>query len=241
MKALAVGLSFLAGLLASTCFGQISAPERVAEHTLVTVKNELAEAQAVYTVFGPGMTLVETKTCGNEAYFTGPPGKYAIIVTLLTKDNKLKQSQAFTIIGAGPVPIPVPPVPGPDPPVPPVPPVPVPVVEVLGFNTISFEQASALAKKDLVAAMAQNYADGEIAIAQGVAGVPGKPKTVPEAIEFMKLKNRATLGTRVPEWEPFLKAWAARANFHNAGGTMVDVQSYAQAFKETADGLKRVR
>jgi len=100
-------------VLLLVCCGA-KAPEQVDEHRLVRVTLEDGERA---TVFAEGLFPVDSERSYGGLVFTGPPGRYAVVVIRPDDIQTL-----FVNIGKSPNPPNPPDPPGPNPPDPPVPP-----------------------------------------------------------------------------------------------------------------------
>lgn len=138
-------------------------------------------------------------------------------------------------IGTGPAPDPVPP--GPVPPGP-IPPTPVPD-GTLGFTKLAYEQGLLVAPsfRSLAAAVADNFDGTASAISAGTI------KSVDAANAEMVAKNRATIGDAGrAAWLPFFTSWQAAADAALKAGTLkASADAYAEVYRATAQGLRRVR
>ena len=111
---------FIAALLwAVPLWGlSISVPAESPEHSLVIFTCDTPQAATKWAVLGPrGEEAIFY--AGNGGAFTGPPGRYTVLLQA-TVDGETVKDWAFTAITGGDVEPPDPP--GPDPPEPPVPP-----------------------------------------------------------------------------------------------------------------------
>jgi hypothetical protein len=112
-----------------------TAPERVPEHSLVTV--QLTDGERG-TVFSASFVPVEVYHGDKGFAFTGPPGRYAVLVVPDLPTAPI-QTLFVTIGGSAP---PVPPDPGPTPPTPPDPP------PLTGFSKDVYDKAVAVGDKE---------------------------------------------------------------------------------------------
>jgi hypothetical protein len=221
---------------AGTAAAEIKAPAAAEAHTLVRVTSNTAGTGFAWFISGPaGFADLQTYDGGQSAVFTGPPGRYAVMLVVAGANGKLDQGQATVVIGGAPAPGPGPtPGPGPGPG-----PAPEPVFPPgkFQFARLSYDEARKIAgpARQRAQAMGANY---EAIAAQLAAG--GLPD-VPAALGELRTRNRATLGAELADWGPWALAWTERANKHNADGTLRSVADYVTALEETAQGLKAVQ
>jgi hypothetical protein len=160
LQSLAVALLLAPAFCCAACAAEV--PPRVEPYRLVRVT--LAPDERAF-VLGEGFIPVEIETTGSGLVFTGPPGRYAILVFSPTS-----QQQLFTHICASaptpPGPNPPPPTPPNPPPTPPAPPNPV-VENAYGVGQPAYDAARSLNLPDECRKLSTAFSEAASAIHTG--------------------------------------------------------------------------
>lgn len=161
-------------------------------------------------------------------------------VVVFVQRDKPDISTHRVTVGIAPLPPITPPITPPNPP-PLPPPGPSPVPEgKYGFGPISYRLGSGVAAAYRTKSI--ELADNFEAIASAIAA--GATKTAQDAIREVGAKNALTLTDPAASaaWLAFRTGWKENADKHNTAGTLRNLASdYAEAFRETATGLRAVR
>lgn len=112
-----------------------------------------------------------------------------------------------------------------------------PITEILGFTSLAIAELAKLpaTARPLASSLADNFEAVSAKLAASSA------MTIDDAMAQLTEKNRATLGANRAAWLPWFTAWAAKADQHNAAGTMATPADYVTAFTETATGLRKAK
>lgn len=179
---------------------------------------------------GQFLVLFDTTDQPVGIYSQTKVGSYVAVLVAYDAESKQIAKSMHTIRIGGPAP-PIPPTP-----IPPVPPEPIPDGK-LGFTKLAYTEATKLTDKSKTLAIADNFEGTAAAIAAGTI------KTVDAANTDMVTKNRAVLSD--PErtvWLPFFRAWSDAADAALRAGTLRPIAAeYAEIYRATADGLRRVK
>lgn len=122
----------------------IQVPNHSEPYRLVKATTKTEGVGYAWWVMGPeGFADTQVFDVGDGTkgvVFTGPPGRYAVLLVVSREGGQLDQGQTVVIIGAVTPPGPIPPVPPgpipPNPPVPPVPPSPPSPIPAEGFRVL---------------------------------------------------------------------------------------------------------
>lgn len=153
MKSILKALLMLV-VFASSCLSfaaDIQVPSTAEPYRLVKATTKTKGAGYAWFVMGPeGFADSQTFDAGEGTkgvVFTGPPGRYAVLLVVSSEGGSLDQAQTVVVIGTPSPPIPVPPpvpptpVPPTPPPVPPSPPSPIPAE---GFRVVILHETAAV-------------------------------------------------------------------------------------------------
>jgi hypothetical protein len=161
-------------------------------------------------------------------------GDYTLLAYTALGNVPSQPSVMHVIVGQ-----PVPPEPGPGPgPTPPPSPLPDGKYK---FAKLAYDQATKIpaASRAKAGPLAENYQ--ALADSFRAAIAAGATPSIPEGLASLKERNRVTLGSDITAWGNWGVAWAEKANGHNADGSLKTAADYADAWAETAAGLKAVR
>jgi hypothetical protein len=224
----------------------ISGPDRANQGDLVVL-----DATASQNALGFAWVLVDSDKSflpvddGKRVVFaTGTSGRFTFVLVAAGADGQGKPlvslARHAVVVGDAPTPGPNPP-PGPGPPTPPGPQPGPPPLPPGRFNLAtqsrdwaSLVQLDAAARKSSASALAGSFD----AMAAKIAA--GPIKTIQEAIDQTRQSNQAALGAYAPAWMPWAARWnQAMAALHESGQvkTLADC---ADAWRETAIGLRAV-
>jgi hypothetical protein len=167
----------------------------------------------------PPRLLADPKT---TVVTSAKAGRYRILAYSGNGDGPSEPVVVTVVVGGAP-PIP----PGPNPPEPdpqPTPP------NLTGFAKLAFDKS-----RVYTAAERGKVADNFEGTAARIAA--GELRTVADANAALKDENARDVNRTT--WLPFFQAWAAEADAQNKAGTLRTPDEYAQAFRDTAEGLRK--
>lgn len=201
-----------------------TAPDKVPVYSLVRVKLDEGERA---TVFAEKLTPVEVVRSFEGIVFTGPAGRYAVLV-ISTEDIKTLFVEITSDAPPGPSPPPIPPNPGPGPgPSPPGPTPPGPVIPA-GFAGEVYQKALSVGDKPNCEKIATNYRNVHAAIAAGGIKTPAEAKT-----QIFTLNKALSLPQT---WLGFGQWLGAEANKRAPNTSGMDAAR--QLFDDVATGLE---
>lgn len=209
----------------------------------VTVTAETNGSQVRWVGVTPGLNVFPAellKDSRSTVVTASREGSYTLLAYTAI-NNVPSQPALMQVVIGKPAPPPGPePKPDPDDPNPPPPPGPLPDGK-FKFAKLAYDQATKIpaASRAKAGPLAENYQSMADSFRAAIAA--GAAPSIQEGLSSLKERNRVTLGSDITAWGNWGVAWAEKANSHNADGSLKTAADYAEAWAETAAGLKAVR